>query len=154
MPMERILVCVDGSKYSEEAVRHALVIAKGFSSSITLISVFATQTAGATEGILQHDKSEHEVDPLSGAERILIDADMTYDIVKAIGNPAYEIVQESKKGYDLVIMGSRGLGGIEGLILGSVTRKVSHHITIPLLIIPPKGSSTLLDSYIDSWDGS
>ncbi len=36
----------------------------------------------------------------------------------------------------LVVLGSRGLGGFKGLLLGSVTTYASHHLTCPLLIVP------------------
>ncbi len=38
---------------------------------------------------------------------------------------------------ELVVLGSRGLGGSRGLLLGSVTTYAAHHSTCPLLIIPP-----------------
>jgi nucleotide-binding universal stress UspA family protein len=38
-------------------------------------------------------------------------------------------------GADLVVLGSRGLGGFKGLLLGSVTHHVAHHIRCPLVVI-------------------
>ena len=52
------------------------------------------------------------------------------------GDPAFQIVRKAKEGnYQLIIMGSRGLGGIKGLMLGSVSQKVSQLSHCPVLII-------------------
>ena len=39
---------------------------------------------------------------------------------------------------ELVVLGTRGLGGFQGLLLGSVTTYAAHHLTCPLLIVPPE----------------
>ena len=43
-------------------------------------------------------------------------------------------------GADLIVIGSRGLGGIMGTLLGSVTHQVVHHATVPVVVIPPAPS--------------
>lgn len=138
MVMEKLLVCVDGSSYSEEAVRHAVEIAKKFGSSITLMFVYHPP-ASSGKGIVIREIPEYEREKIVGAEEILKDTGLTYTVVETMGNPAMQIIDESKKGYDLVIMGSRGLGSVEGFLLGSVTSRVTHHVRVPILIIPPKG---------------
>jgi nucleotide-binding universal stress UspA family protein len=139
MVMKKLLVCVDGSKYSDEAVKHTVEIAKKFDSEITLMFAWAPPATGGRTMVVHHDIPDVEMERLEGAITILRDNGLTYRIVKAIGNPAKEIIEESKKGYDLVIMGSRGLGAIEGFLLGSVTSRVSHHIDVPLMIVHSKG---------------
>jgi nucleotide-binding universal stress UspA family protein len=136
--MERLLVCVDGSKYSEEAVRYAVEIWRKYNSSITLIFVWHPPAASG-QGIVIRDIPDYEIAKLTEAEKILKDAGITYTVIKKIGNPAMHIIDESKKGYDLVVMGSRGLGSVEGFLLGSVTSRVTHHVRVPILIVPPKG---------------
>ena len=54
MVMERLLVCVDGSKYSEEAVRYAVEIWRKYNSSITLIFVWHPPAASG-QGIVIRD---------------------------------------------------------------------------------------------------
>ena len=138
MVMERLLVGVDGSNNSEEAVRYAEDIWRKYGSSITLIFVWHPPAASG-QGIVIREIPEYELEKLVKAEKILKDAGITYSVIKKIGNPAMHIIDESKKGYDLLVMGSRGLGSVEGFLLGSVTSRVTHHVHIPVLIVPPKG---------------
>lgn len=138
MPMERLLVCIDGSKYSEDAVRYAVDIAKQYDSTISLIYVWIPPSSAGQDMVIPNEIPDYEMESLKGAEKILNEAGLKYQLIKAIGNPAEEILDESKKGYDLAILGSRGLGSVERFLIGSITSRVSHHIKIPMMIIPPK----------------
>jgi nucleotide-binding universal stress UspA family protein len=137
MTMGRLLVCVDGSKNSEEAVISAVEMARKFNSTITLMFVWPPPAASG-KGIVIREIPDYELEKLNGAKDILKNSGVDYSVVTKIGNPAMHIIDEAKKGYGMAIMGSRGLGAIEGFLLGSVTSRVSHHIHIPLLIVPPR----------------
>jgi nucleotide-binding universal stress UspA family protein len=135
--MERLLVCIDGSKYSDNAVRFAVDIAKRCDSTISLIYVWTPPSSADQEMTVPDEVPDYEMERLKGAEKILNEAGLKYQFITAIGNPAEEILDESKKGYDLAILGSRGLGNVERFLIGSITSRVSHHIGIPMMIIPP-----------------
>jgi len=51
------------------------------------------------------------------------------------GTAAAALVEESR-GADLLVVGSRGLGGFRGLLLGSVGQQVAHHAACPVVIVP------------------
>ena len=51
------------------------------------------------------------------------------------GHPANVLVAEAH-GADLLVVGSRGLGGFKGLLLGSVSQQCAHHATCPVAIVP------------------
>lgn len=55
----------------------------------------------------------------------------------AEGDPATQIVQVIEdEGIDMVVMGSRGMNQIQGLLLGSVTNRVLHQSEKPILVVP------------------
>jgi nucleotide-binding universal stress UspA family protein len=51
------------------------------------------------------------------------------------GTPAKVLLDESRDA-DMLVVGSRGLGGFKGLLLGSVSHNLSHHVSCPLVIVP------------------
>lgn len=53
------------------------------------------------------------------------------------GQPAEELLRAAKDA-DLVVVGSRGLGGFKRLMLGSVSDQVVHHATCPVLVVHPR----------------
>ena len=58
------------------------------------------------------------------------------DAVLLEGRPSEIIIEEAeKRGVNLIMMGSRGLGGITGWILGSTSRRVADQCTKPILIV-------------------
>lgn len=49
---------------------------------------------------------------------------------------AVRILTEEARAAQLLVVGSRGLGGFSGLVLGSVSAQLAHHMPCPLLIVP------------------
>jgi nucleotide-binding universal stress UspA family protein len=57
----------------------------------------------------------------------------------AVGNHAEAIVAYAReKKCDQILMGTRGLGGLSNLLLGSVATRVLHLTDVPVTLIPPK----------------
>lgn len=54
----------------------------------------------------------------------------------AEGSPAHVLI-DAATGADLLVVGSRGRGGFEGLLLGSVSSQCAHHAPCPVVIVPP-----------------
>jgi nucleotide-binding universal stress UspA family protein len=57
------------------------------------------------------------------------------DRVLASGSAADGLLGAAK-GADLVVVGSRGVGGFRGLLLGSVSQQVAHHAACPVVVVP------------------
>ena len=75
-----------------------------------------------------------------------------------VGHPGVEIMDVASGTDDeelatLVVLGSRGLGGFRGLLLGSVTTYAVHHLEAPVLIVPaysPDGVGTTGSAHVDA----
>lgn len=52
------------------------------------------------------------------------------------GDPARDVLEEAQAvGADLIVVGTRGLGGLKGLLMGSVSSKISHLATVPTVTV-------------------
>jgi nucleotide-binding universal stress UspA family protein len=137
----RILVAVDGSKMSEKALKSALSFAKERYSKIGVIHV--EKNVQIPEGMPNESIDDLYANMRQEGDEILNHAISIADEegieIKSqfvMGDPAIQIVKKAEEGnYQLIIMGSRGLGGIKGLMLGSVSQKVSQLSHCPVLII-------------------
>jgi len=140
----KILVPVDGSKYSMEAVKVALTFAKATTSDISLITVtpFISGldleiSASAMVKLNESMKSRGE-EVLSGAQGILKAEGLTAKtIISSSVSAADEIISfAEREKIDLVIMGSRGLGGAATrFFMGSVALKVVSHAPCSVYIV-------------------
>ncbi len=88
-------------------------------------------------------RDQYRADAEGIAERLTAIGIPTRPHIRA-GNPAHEILAAaSDLGADLIVTGSRGLEGLEGLLLGSVARNVLLHALCSVLIVRAAGSSAL-----------
>ncbi|KUO72083.1 MAG: universal stress protein UspA [Desulfosporosinus sp. BRH_c37] len=138
---KRILVPTDGSEPSRHALKTALELAKKFNSEVELFHVTMTQEAyyGYTAGY-SIDINQDQIDKngdlaleitLQGLD--VGDIDLTKKHIP--GNAAICILDEIRRDFDLVIMGTSGHGAIGGAIIGSVTQRIMAHSLCPLLIV-------------------
>ena len=151
--IKKILVPIDGSKYSRKALMHAVGIAKKFKSKLYLITAVDTSDfpPGMLLSLLKKDKlleksiGEFIVAAKSIARKELL-ADVAickskgalntyYDVVA--GNPVESILKFERGAHpDLIVIGSKGLHGVGKVkALGSVSRKVSELAKCPVMII-------------------
>jgi len=133
----RILVPIDGSECAYHALDWALDIAEKYDSEIELLTVIPTVAftlVGPTEEEL-----------LERAEKLL---EETLDIIKKeklklkvttkilVGRPAEKIIETCiDEGFDLIVIGGRGLGRIKEFFLGSVSDRVADAAPCPVVII-------------------
>ena len=59
---------------------------------------------------------------------------------------AADAICEEAKGAELLVVGSRGLGGFRGLLLGSVSQQCAHFAPCPVLIVPNRTSDEIDDA--------
>ena len=138
----RILVPSDGSEHSLRAVRMAGDLAKKFDSEVILLTVVAipqalVMVAGIGEQVIDEYVERSGREALAPALKVLEDAGVGAEIKIEVGSAADEIVREAEEtAADVVIMGKRGLGEFTGLLLGSVSHRVSNRLDVPVLLIP------------------
>ena len=136
-----ILVPIDGSDNSFRALDAALLLSEKLGSNISVIHVMEEVpiTHIGSEKILNElleaYKKENQ-DILLKCSEIANQKGLTIKTFLLQGNPASVILDyNKKKKFDLVIMGSRGLGKFKELILGSVSSKIVHHSPCAVLLI-------------------
>ena len=138
--MRSILVAVDGSAYSAEAVRVATDLARRYASNgVALISVVqvgpsstgSTEVPGSTAG-----SEAYAV--FAKSREILADAGIQERLLLRQGDPASEIVKEARTGgYDLIVVGSRGLSPFKAFLIGSVSQRVVSNAHCSVLVVRP-----------------
>lgn len=140
----KILVAVDGSKFSLHAVKYAAKLVAGLQSgphSITLICVHddtglnhAKSFVGkAAVADYLREVCEKELKP---ARKLLEATGIRHDMVERTGHVAKEILDCAGKGkFDLVVLGSKGRGAIADLLIGSVAQRVLAAARQPVLLV-------------------
>jgi nucleotide-binding universal stress UspA family protein len=62
---------------------------------------------------------------------------LSADVRVLVGDPAESIVETARRGrYSEIVMGTRGLGTLKGLLLGSVVTKVIQLSRVPVTVVP------------------
>lgn len=137
----KILVPVDGSKNSERAVIEAKTYGECVGGEITILTVMKPITT-MYYGNIELSKVDNENLERSRQEILNKTLKEFKDYPAPVhtklrkGSPADEILEEAKEGaYDLIVMGSRGLGAFTRTILGSVSNKVLNHANTNVLTI-------------------
>lgn len=144
---QNVLVAVDGSADAEHARLQAVDLAKAEKARLTLFTAVQppppTLYVSASSAVLLTDLAEAA---RVQAEKVLRTAaertpgDILASSVLSSEPPRPAIIQQVESGHhDLVVMGSRGLGELGSMLLGSVSHYVLHHSPVPVLIMraPP-----------------
>jgi nucleotide-binding universal stress UspA family protein len=139
--MGRIVVGVDSSKTSLKALRWGLEEAKLRGASLQLVHAFPRpELVGMTMVVTlpsDDELREASAQVLSEAlEAVGGAGDVPVTTHVGAGGPASVLV-ETAHDADLLVIGSRGLGGFRGMLLGSVTQQVIAHAPCPVVVITP-----------------
>lgn len=141
--MHRLLVPIDGSDCSLRALRHAIDRGRE-GCSIELVLVHAHEEPaiyGEVEIYLSRERAEelqrqHSEALLKPAIEMVKASGRQAKTEIRVGNVAHEIVRcGEENACDGIVMGSRGLGPIGNLLLGSVATKVIHLAKVPVTLV-------------------
>jgi nucleotide-binding universal stress UspA family protein len=133
----RIVVGVDGSHHADKALAWALAEARLRGCTLEVLYAFpALVTYAGTTAHEYYPAVEREAEQIF--ERALAAMPEHSDVVverKLVpGNPAGHLV-EASRGATLLVVGSRGLGGFRGMLIGSVSIHCVHHAFCPVVVI-------------------
>jgi len=140
-----IVVATDGSQIADKAVEHAVALAKALGAALTAVLVTEPFEAVAfTENLSVLNPADYKKRCDAHADGIL---SKVCDRAKAVGVDCNAVHQDDHWPYagvikvaeeanaDLIVMGSHGRRGLEGLILGSQAAKLLTHTKIPTLVV-------------------
>ena len=137
--IKNILVPVDGSGHAKKAVQYASDLALKYNAGVHLIHV--VHEPKIPEELLEYIKGENIKESpsyvylqrigqkiMGAAEKEVKDKGVKdVHTVVVEGDPADMILDYARKaGTDMIVIGSRGLGKVESIVLGSVSNKVCH----------------------------
>jgi nucleotide-binding universal stress UspA family protein/hemerythrin-like domain-containing protein len=139
-----LLVPLDESPLSVEAVRQAVELARALGAKVSFFHARAEErgtSIGALDRVIASAAFSEGVAGearaiLAKAEVVAREAGVVYDSVIATSDRPHEAILDAAelRGCDLIFMASHGPRGIRGLMLGSQTQKVLQHATIPVLV--------------------
>jgi nucleotide-binding universal stress UspA family protein len=139
--MKKILVAVDGSLVANRAARHALdYVRRVKDATILLVNVQHTLERWYKHGLLNSEATQHlrrQGEDESAAARALLDqAGVVYDFEILFGQPAEVITRVAKEHQcEGIVIGTRGLGDMENVFLGSVAHKVIQLAEVPVTLV-------------------
>jgi nucleotide-binding universal stress UspA family protein len=141
--MRKIMVPFDGSENALRAVHYAVSLARDESPAVVHLVTVNPEPVVYGEAALYMDlrklaelQREHSKRLLKPAEELLARAGVSHDKQILTGDVAPTIVQHAEDlACDVIVMGTRGLGALTSLIVGSTAMKVVHLTKLPVTLI-------------------
>ncbi len=142
---QKILVPIDGSETAWNALEAARSLAEKFQGELVVLTVavpydnISLLQVAIDQSVMKRNNEELEKAGqgiLDEAKNRLAAFKGKASYVEETGNPAEIILAKEKEtGVDSIVIGSRGLSGIEEFLLGSVSSKVSQYAKVPVFVI-------------------
>jgi nucleotide-binding universal stress UspA family protein len=147
--ISKVLVPLDGSEYADEVVRFLLRIPLPHHAEIlamTVVQPFGAAFVKAYTLDLERDQqitAELQKAEEKAAGRLMVEAESRFrkagykvSTIVARGDPSREILREAaEQDVDLIAMGTRGLTGVRGFLLGSVAQRIAGYAKSSVLIV-------------------
>jgi nucleotide-binding universal stress UspA family protein len=132
----RIVAGVDGSEASIQALEWAVRQAGLTGAVVDAVSAWQFPVSYGWAVTDETDYSALAAGELTKAIATAGRVDETVEIrPRIVEENAAQALLDAAEGADLVVVGSRGLGGFSGALLGSVSQHVVHHATCPVVVI-------------------
>ena len=139
----RILVPVDGSEGALNALRYAIASRERYRDpiAIDLVNVQPRFASGNVRRFIPQEQldaycQEEGAAALKSARELLERSGVPFTVHVEVGEEPESIARYAKaRGADLVVMGTRGMGTISNMLLGSVSARVIHLSPVPVLLV-------------------
>jgi nucleotide-binding universal stress UspA family protein len=129
----KILLAYDGGEPARRALELTAELAKKFVASVAVLSVVPVHPGRVP--IDPWDDAPVHATQLAEANRLLIGFGIEPVLIEQAGDPAVTIERIAKDGnYDMVVVGSRGLGALARVLQGSVSEHVATHTAATVIV--------------------
>ncbi len=146
--MFKVLLATDGSQSSFKAVDKTIQLVKNMKAEVTVLTVvhdapfyqfydgLSAEHLVAVQKSIEEGAEKRAREILNKTANRFRENGLEVNTILKKGHPAEVICQVAEEGrFDFVVMGSRGLGGIKELLLGSVSNRVVHCAKCSVLIV-------------------
>lgn len=142
--ISNVVIGVDGSDGSRRAADHAVAIARHWGASLKLVTVVRTPEGWWGIGGAPPSPEALSAALVEGQQQILkefednLDLDgVNFETVEELGDPASRLLYVCEvNAADLLVIGRRGAGLAERVILGSTADRLTHLAQCPVLVVP------------------
>lgn len=136
---KNIILATDGSDHAKRAAENAMHIAKCTPESLLEI-VFVVDADKVKSEVLSHwnsaDLDGKRKERIREVEKMARTYEVSYKVTILQGDPGPAIVEYANNHHaDIIVIGSRGLSGLQEFVLGSVSHKVAKRANCPVLIV-------------------
>ena len=132
--LKNILVPIDGSEGSDRAVAEAIKLAEVCEAKLNFLYI-----ANINQLAINACLSDVVLEAVTKAGNVILDRAMSgikKEAFSETGSPAVAILDFAEhSGTDLIVMGSRGLGVVKGVLLGSVSQYIVEQAKCPVLVV-------------------
>jgi nucleotide-binding universal stress UspA family protein len=158
--LQKITLAFDSSPNSFEACEAAGIIAKGYGAEVTVVYALPHVRTLSTPLRIYYDANleKTEIDSIEGAKSSLISFEgvrAKSEILHSEGSISESLIKyiEDEKS-DLVISGTRGLGGFKRMLVGSVSSHLVSHSPSPVMVVRKHAEKLELKRMLVATDGS
>ena len=130
---------MDGSESSKKAFEQSVFLAQKCNSKLYVVHVVLDWEYGgdsATTFELIEELRAKGMELLEQCKKQALKNNLQVETLIEQGDYAHEIIEVAKrKNCDIIMMGSRGMSPFKELLLGSVSLKVMHHASCPVMVV-------------------
>ena len=131
--MNKILLAFDGSEPAKRALDQTAELAKALGASVTVLTVMPVERG---REVMPFDDRDLHTDEIVEARALLHERGVDAELVERPGDAAEMILRLAAEGrFDTIVVGSRGLGTVDRVLLGSVSTHVATNAEATVIVV-------------------